>query len=154
MASEGLLTGRVAVVTGAAQGIGRAVAEACAREGAKVAALDVAEARDVGALALRLDVTDPEATERAAERVAQELGEPWVVVANAGVLALHPAVDTPLATWRKVIDVNLTGAFLTATTFARRMVAAGQGGRISSPPRSSACAAGARTRPTAPPSSA
>jgi NAD(P)-dependent dehydrogenase (short-subunit alcohol dehydrogenase family) len=137
-----LLEGRVAVITGAAQGIGRAVALAYAREGAAVAMADVAAdavgeaAREIAdatggrTLAVVLDVTDPEATEAAADRIEAELGPVDVAVPNAGVLALHHAVDTPLATWRRVLEVNLTGAFLTATTFARRMVASGRGGRI------------------------
>lgn len=132
MTDQRLLEGQVAVVTGAAQGIGRAVADAYAAAGARVALLDRApvEAVPDGALALGLDVTDAEATEEAARRIAGALGEPTVVVANAGVLALRPAVETPVATWRRVLEVNLTGAFLTATAFARRMVAAGNGGRI------------------------
>jgi NAD(P)-dependent dehydrogenase (short-subunit alcohol dehydrogenase family) len=137
-----LLEGRVAVITGAAQGIGRAVALAYAREGAAVAMADVAAdavgeaAREVAdttggrTLAVVLDVTDAGATEAVADQIAAELGPVDVVVPNAGILALHHAVDTPPATWRRVLDVNLTGAFLTATTFARRMVASGRGGRI------------------------
>jgi NAD(P)-dependent dehydrogenase (short-subunit alcohol dehydrogenase family) len=139
--AAGLLAGRVALVTGAAGGIGRAVAEAMARAGASVALADLAGAVDDAArevagatgartLAVRLDVADADATRAAAERVARELGEADIVVANAGILALHPAVDTPLATWRRVLEVNLTGAFLTATTFARRLQARGAGGRI------------------------
>lgn len=141
-AAGGLLEGRVAFVTGAAQGIGHAVALAMAREGAAVALADVAavpvadaahavaEATGARTLGLGLDVTDEDATRAASERIARELGETDIVVANAGILALQLAVDTPLATWRRVLEVNLTGAFLTATTFARRMKARGKGGRI------------------------
>jgi NAD(P)-dependent dehydrogenase (short-subunit alcohol dehydrogenase family) len=161
-----LLEGRVAVITGAAQGIGRAVALAYAREGAAVAMADIAgEAVDAAArevaettggrtLAAALDVTDAEATEAVANRIAAELGGVDLVVPNAGILALHHAVDTPLATWRRVLDVNLTGAFVTATTFAGAWSAPAGAAGSSSPPRSSACAAGARTRPTAPRNSA
>ncbi|MGE3873410.1 MAG: SDR family NAD(P)-dependent oxidoreductase [Parvibaculaceae bacterium] len=139
--SSGLLSGRTAFITGGAQGIGLAVAEAFLRHGARVIAADIdktalEKARD--SLARRgedraevvaLDVTDLEATEALADRLFKTGGVD-IVVPNAGILVLKHAVDIDLATWRRVLDVNLTGAFITATSFARRMFRQGRGGRI------------------------
>ena len=138
----GLLAGRTAFVSGAAQGIGLAVTRAFLAQGACVAIADVQEdavrraaaglAEEFGerALALALDVTDEPATEHAADAVAERFGKVDIVVPNAGVLLLRHALDIGLDEWRRVIDVNLTGAFITATVLARRMVAHGGGGRI------------------------
>jgi len=133
----GLLDGQVALVTGAAGGIGLAVAQAYAAQGARVALADVSDtvpaaaaldARYPGcAMPLRLDVTDEAATEAAYDAVAATWGALGIVVPNAGVLVLQHATEIGAAAWRRVIDVNLTGAFLTARGAARRM---GQGGSI------------------------
>ena len=160
-ADGGLLAGSAAFVSGAAQGIGLAVTRAFLSQGASVAMADVqadavrraaaALAEEFGerTLALVLDVTDEPATERAADAVVERFGKVDIVVPNAGVLLLRHALDIGLDEWRRVIDVNLTGAFISATVLARRMVAQGGGGAgSSSPRRSSACAAGARTPPT------
>ena len=138
MDRTGLLAGKRAFITGGAQGIGLAVARAFRDEGAEVILADV----DAGALAalrtnpadasfetLALDVTDAEATEAAARRLSGPRGID-VVVVNAGILLLGPAIQTPLDGWRRVIDVNLTGAFISAAAFGRRMVERGRGGRI------------------------
>src|SRR5712692_1439343 len=136
-----LLEGKVSVVTGGAQGIGLAVAERLAVEGSRVMIGDVrhdeaerqAERLRSAGLDVRaaiLDVTDPVSVARAAEECATELGEIDVLVANAGILRLGPALDMDLATWRSVIDVNLTGVFVCCQEFARRMVRRGRGGRI------------------------
>ncbi len=134
-----LLENRVAVVTGAARGIGRAVAEAFAAHGAKVALADVeadavaATAAAIGeerALALPLDVTDEAATERAADAVEERFGLADAIVPNAGILHLAQALDTDVATFRRVLEVNLTGAFVTATVFARRLKASGRPGAV------------------------
>lgn len=132
-----LLDGKTAFITGGAQGIGLAVAEAYLKHGAKVIAADIdkravaeAQAR-LGdrAKVIELDVTDQEATEALADRLFKDGGVD-IVVPNAGILVLKRAVDIDLVTWRRVLDINLTGAFVTATSFARRMVPQGRGGRI------------------------
>jgi len=139
--ANNLLAGKTAFITGGAQGIGLAVAEAFLRQGAKVVAADIdkrsleaAQSRldavvPGAARVIALDVTDFDATERHADELAAQGGID-IVVPNAGILALKHGIDTDLATWRRVIEVNLTGAFITATSFARRMVAGGRPGRI------------------------
>lgn len=140
--SAGLLAGRVAVVTGGARGIGRAVARAFAEAGAAVAIADVdegaaadaaeAEAAQTGARvgAVGVDVTSPASLEAAADSVERRLGPVGVLVANAGILHLAPVLETDPADFRRVLEVNLTGAFLSAKVFGARMVRAGGGGRI------------------------
>jgi len=140
MATAGLLEGRTAFITGGARGIGLAVARAYIEQGAAVVLADVladdlARARDSLGSAERvetiaLDVTDEAATESAAERTLERFGRIDIVVPNAGILVLKHAVDLSLAEWRRVIDINLTGAFITARTLASRMLQARQGGRI------------------------
>lgn len=148
-AGTGLLEGRVAVVTGAARGIGREVARALVAAGARVALADVDEAavtsaaeeieaemiaagaaEGVSTLAMALDVTDPDATSRAADMVESVFGPADVVVANAGILVLKPALEISPTEFSRVVEVNLTGAFLTATEFARRLVGAGLPGSV------------------------
>ncbi len=140
--SGNLLEGKVAFVTGGAQGIGLAVARAFVRQGAAVAIADIAAdkaAESVAelnaeaegrALAIPLDVTDEAATEAAAARTLERFGRVDIVVANAGVLLLKHAVETELAEWRRVIEVNLTGAFVSAKVFAAHLIEQGEGGRI------------------------
>ena len=137
-----LLAGRVAFVSGAAQGIGLAVARAFLSHGASVAMADVqadalrraaarlAEEFGERTLALALDVTDEAATERAAAATVARFGKVDVAVPNAGILLLRHALDIGLNEWRRVIDVNLSGAFVTARVLARHMVGQGAGGRI------------------------
>lgn len=137
-----LLAGHVAVVTGAGRGIGREVARAFAAQGAKVALADIDEAAasvsadsiaaELGAstLAVGIDVTQPDSVSSAADTIESVLGICDIVVANAGVLTFAPALDLSAADFRRVVEVNLTGAFLTATEFARRLVAAQQPGSV------------------------
>jgi NAD(P)-dependent dehydrogenase (short-subunit alcohol dehydrogenase family) len=138
--SAQLLAGRSAFVTGGAQGIGLAIAEAFLRQGARVTIADVQESALAAACAALeglgpvrgavVDVTDAAATETAAAEADAAQGGVDLVVANAGILLLAPAVDIAPDAWRRVLDVNLTGAFLTATAFARRMVAGPRRGHI------------------------
>jgi NAD(P)-dependent dehydrogenase (short-subunit alcohol dehydrogenase family) len=135
------LVGRVAVVTGGARGLGLEMADALAEMGCAVALLDVGdgvgasatdlgERRGVSALGLHVNVTDDAALEEAFTRVGAELGTPAVLVNAAGVAAWSAAEDMAAADWRRVIDINLTGTFLTCQAFARAVFAAGGTGSI------------------------
>ena len=133
-----LLDGKVAFITGGAQGIGLAVARAFIEHGAKVAIADVqadvlakaAKSLGESAIAVTLDVTDEAATAKAGEDVMQRFGRLDILVPNAGILLLKHAVDTEVAGFRKVIDINLTGAFITAKVLAPHIIAGKRGGRI------------------------
>ncbi len=132
--SYGLLQGKTALITGAARGIGLAVAQSFAGEGAQVVLADMdreaterAAAGVPGAKAVVLDVTDEAATDAVMDRLAGEGWPPDVVVPNAGILHLEDASTLPADRFRAVVEVNLTGSFLTARAAARRMSA---GGRI------------------------
>ncbi|MFF2217120.1 SDR family oxidoreductase [Streptomyces antibioticus] len=119
------LKDRTAVVTGAARGLGAALAEALARRGARLALIDhdrpaldaVAAALPGPAVAVAADVTDDTALEHAAEVVRDRLGPPSVVVANVGIAEGGPFALSDPAAWRRVIDVNLAGSAGTARVF-------------------------------------
>jgi NAD(P)-dependent dehydrogenase (short-subunit alcohol dehydrogenase family) len=126
----------VAVVTGAARGIGRRVAEALAREGYTLALTDLQQpaetlaavrGRGVEALGATGDVADELEVAALAEQVGERFGRVDVLVNNAGVSMLAPAEDTTPAQWRRVLEVNLTGPFLLCQAFGRAMLGAGGG---------------------------
>lgn len=134
------LDGEVALVTGGASGIGRAVALAFARVGARVAVLDrdavpgaetAAEITAAGgkAEAHALDVTDAPAVDRIFADIFERHGRLDVLVNSAGIAIRKPAVELPLAEWERVMAVNATGSFLCARAAARHMLD-GEGGRI------------------------
>ncbi|MFE5842275.1 SDR family oxidoreductase [Streptomyces niveus] len=119
------LEGQVAVVTGAARGVGELLARKLSARGARVALVGL-EADELKDVASRLhtecehwyaDVTDHEAMTRVAHEVKQRFGKVDIVVANAGVAAGGPFVDSDPAAWRRVIEVNLIGGAVTARAF-------------------------------------
>lgn len=133
----GVLSGRRAVVTGASRGLGRAIAQALAAEGAHVVLTgrDVAALEETGAAiaaaggtseAHALEITDAEAVEAFAEKV-------WtnapidVVFANAGISLTRPAVETTPADMARILDANVLGTYATLRAFGSRMLARGQG---------------------------
>ncbi|AQS71269.1 SDR family oxidoreductase [Streptomyces pactum] len=119
------LQNRTVVVTGAARGLGAALARACARRGARLALLGHEKSRldalaaglPTDALVVETDVTDPAALADAAGEVRGRLGPPSVVVANAGIAEGGPFATSDPDEWRRVVDVNLTGSAHTARAF-------------------------------------
>jgi 2-deoxy-D-gluconate 3-dehydrogenase len=125
------LRGRGALVTGAARGLGAAMARALAGAGADVAVVDVDPA-DTAAIARQADLAAL-TPETAAELVAwarAELGDLSVLVNNAGMIRRAPAADTAAADWHAVIALNLTAPFLLSQAFARPLLADGGRGSI------------------------
>ena len=131
------LAGKVAIVTGAASGIGAAIAEAFAARGARVALLDMnrdaahaCAATLEGAHAVACDVTDGASVAAAVAEVQTVLGGIDILVNSAGIVDLAPAEDISVGAWDRTIAVNLTGSFLMAQVVGRAMIARGLGGRI------------------------
>jgi 2-deoxy-D-gluconate 3-dehydrogenase len=136
------LGGRVAVVTGASMGIGLGIARRQHEAGAAVVLADLrldlageaAAAMDASrpgsTLAVRADVADEDDVRRMADETAARFGRIDILVNNAGIYPNRPLADMDLATFRRVLDVNLTGTFLCTREVARHMVARGEGGRI------------------------
>jgi len=132
------LTGKVALVTGGASGIGAAVTAAFASKGAKVAVLDInadaaaAQATRLGGAAKPFvcNVADPASVQAAVADVVTAFGGVDIAVNSAGVAFLAPAEDLSLEHWDKTIDINLKGTFLVTQAVGRAMIAAGKGGKI------------------------
>ncbi len=131
------LKDRTALITGGAQGIGRAIAERYAREGATVAVADIdpaaeATARTIGgsAYAVRLDVTSEESIDAAVETVTKRSGGIDILVNNAAVFDMAPVLEATPASYDRLFDVNVKGLFFTLQTVARAMVERGKGGKI------------------------
>ncbi|MEU0669049.1 SDR family oxidoreductase [Streptomyces lavendulocolor] len=134
--------GQLVVVTGAARGIGRATALAFAEAGARVVAVDrdaegaartAALARLTGApdaWGEAVDVSDEQAMEKLADKVAEEYGPVDVLVNNAGIGLSGPFLETTSDDWKQVLDVNLWGVIHGCRIFGRRMAERGQGGHI------------------------
>jgi NAD(P)-dependent dehydrogenase (short-subunit alcohol dehydrogenase family) len=118
----------VAVVTGAAQGIGRRIAEMLAGDGYRLVLIDVRPVDGfAGALMLTGDVAVDRDVQGFAAAVADRLGRVDVLVNNAGVSCIGPAEALDAATWRRVLDVNLTGPFMLSREFGRMMLSRRRG---------------------------
>ena len=134
----GQLTGKCALVTGGARGLGFATAKAFKAEGAKVAVTDRLEAEGARAVAslgddvvfLAQDVTKPEEWDRVLDQVVARLGAIDILVNNAGINWPSPAENFPTEHWLRVINVNLNAPFLLAREIARTCMIPRKGGRI------------------------
>ncbi len=132
---------QIAVITGAANGIGKACALRFAEEGANVACLDLADAQNqsvaaecralgVEALALRCNVTDKENIQAVIAEILKAWGRIDILVASAGIYTGSPLAEVSLAQWQRTIDINLTGVFLTNQAVAPLLMAQRSGSII------------------------
>lgn len=135
------LQNKSAIVTGAASGIGKAIAELLAREGAAVAVADlnlqaaqgaVQEIERAGgrAMAVAMDVTDEQAVDRATDAVAEAFGGIDILISNAGIQIVNPIHEYSFADWKKMQAIHLDGAFLTTRAALRHMYPGKRGGTV------------------------
>jgi len=123
-----MLEGKVAIVTGAAQGLGEALARRLDREGCKVVVADInyEKANEVAAsltdaIALEVDVTNEEQVDAMVQAAVDTYGTLDILVSNAAILIAMPTTEFPLDKWKKMMDVNINGYFLCARAAARVM---------------------------------
>jgi 3-hydroxybutyrate dehydrogenase len=135
------LKGKSALITGAASGIGKSLAECFAREGAKVAIADLkrevaeAAANEIRAakgvaMGVAMDVSDEKAVNDGIAAMVAEFGGVDVLVSNAGIQIVHPIEEFPLSEWKKMLAIHLDGAFLTTKACLPHMYRSGRGGSI------------------------
>ncbi len=135
------LKGKTALVTGAASGIGKRIAEVFADAGANVviadlkladaqATADAIATKGAKTLAVAMDVTDEAAVEAGFALVQQRLGAVDILVSNAGIQIVAPIEEFKFSDWKKLIAVHLDGGFLTSRAAVRQMIASGRGGSI------------------------
>ena len=135
------LAGRTALVTGAGSGLGRAIAEAYSQFGARISVVDVDEAAAMtvaggitaaagAAIAVACDVSKPAEIERAVATTIDGLGDIDILVANAGIADRAPAEHLTFTQWTRVLDINLTGVWLSDQAVGRHMIERGIKGRI------------------------
>ena len=134
------LKDKVAIVTGAASGIGKEIANTFAREGARVVIADLnqkaadATAAEIGdsrkALGVAMDVTNEQQVEVGVARTVEQFGKVDVLVSNAGIQIVAPLDQFEFASWKKLLSIHLDGAFLTTRAVLQRMYKQGSGGSI------------------------
>ncbi len=132
----GQLDGRVGIITGASSGIGAATARVLAREGAKLVLTDLddaagqALAAEIGGVYVHHDVTDDAAWPGVVDTAEKHFGRLDILVANAGIGIMGPAIEMSLADWRRQMAINVDGVFLSVKYCIPAMRRAGNGGSI------------------------
>jgi 3-hydroxybutyrate dehydrogenase len=135
------LKDKVAIITGAASGIGLEIARMYVKEGAKVCIADLSldaaqsaatELQKAGgsALAVAMDVADEAAVEEGFVKITREFGIPDILISNAGIQHIDPIEKVSLQDWRKLLAIHLDGAFLTTRAFLQRVYPANRGGTV------------------------
>ncbi len=134
------LNGKVALVTGAASGIGNAIAKRFVAAGGRIAIADLddgkaaAAARELGdtkvAMGFAMDVTDEAAVNRGVAKTVDAFGRIDIMVSNAGIQIVHPLEDFPFAEWKKLLSIHLDGAFLVTKACLPHMYRQGSGSLI------------------------
>jgi 3-hydroxybutyrate dehydrogenase len=136
-----LLKDKVALITGAASGIGKEIAIEYAKQGAKIVIADLALAAAQAAadeitksggtaMAVQMNVTDEAQVDQGVADAVKAYGGIDVLISNAGIQIIAPLVDSTLENWKKMLAIHLDGAFLTTRAAMRAMIAAGKGGSI------------------------
>ncbi len=133
---------KVVIVTGAARGIGKGIAEVFGQHGAHVVVADlkdndakqvvksIQESGGKDGLAIHLDVTDPKNVQQVVDQTVNKFGRIDVLVNNAGIIRNHYIVDFPLEDWQAIFKVNVEGIFLCTQAVAKQMIKQGKGGAI------------------------
>jgi len=134
------LDGKVALITGAASGIGHQIARRYVEAGGRVAIADLnldaakAAAKELGgekeAIAVAMDVTKEDEVNAGVEKTASAFGKIDILVSNAGIQIVHPIEDFPFADWKKLLAIHLDGAFLTTKACVKHMYKQGSGALI------------------------
>jgi len=135
------LTGKVAIVTGAASGIGKEIAQSLSAAGAAVAIADInlkaaqavadeLNAKGGKAIGVEFDVTDEAAVEAGTQKVVDTFGSVDILISNAGIQIVNPIDQFPYADWKKVISIHVDGAFLTTKAALKHMYKDDRGGIV------------------------
>ncbi len=135
------MNGKVALITGAASGIGKAIAELYARQGAAVAIADInqqaadataAEINQAGgkAIGIAMDVTDEAAVNTGTDKVVAKFGHLDILISNAGVQIINPIEQFAFADWKKMLAIHLDGGFLTTKAALKHMYKDDRGGVV------------------------